>query len=465
MTGDETDGSPEEPTRHGSAPSRRRILAGLCLGGATIAGYRGSRGRSGRRDPRSTTRTSWEDRADERIERHRTTDLDVIVTDGRGCPLPDARVDVTMRRHEFGFGTAVNAEHLVRRTTAGDEYRTALTRLFNKAVLENHHKWGFWAIPEDRTLAERATEWLLARGLEMRGHTCIWQKRGQGAIPDDVTDAMDAGDGAYVAERARTHISDIVGHYRDVPGFTEWDVLNEQVEEHGMTDLIDPDEPSTEAPVLLDWYRAAAEADPDVQLYINEYSVLAGDETAHRDAFEAIVEHLLDGGAPLGGLGLQGHHWSPEQRRTPEELLATLDRFAALVPAIQVHEYDTWGEDWTERMEATYLHRFLKTLYSHPAAEGFLMWGFWDGIHWQGNAPLFRTDWSRKPTYDVYTDLVFDRWWTDERGRAGTDGVYSTTAFLGKYDLEAHANGDTVATTVTLDDPTGRTTVPLVVDE
>ncbi|WP_157972380.1 hypothetical protein [Saliphagus sp. LR7] len=41
-------------------------------------------------------------------------------------------------------------------------------------------------------------------------------------------------------------------------------------------------------------------------------------------------------------------------------MFATLDRFADLVPSIVLTEYDTWGEKWTEAMEAAYLRRFLK---------------------------------------------------------------------------------------------------------
>lgn len=397
-----------------------------------------------------------EDEIDDRIEAHRTAELTVTVQDERGDPIPDAEVEVSMTRHAFGFGTAVNAAYLVDETDPGDRYRTAIQDLFNKAVLENHHKWGFWEVPTERDQAEAATEWLLERGLEMRGHACIWQKRDQGAIPDDIVDAIDDGDGEHIASRAESHIRDIVGYYADVQGLTEWDVLNEQTEEHEMTSIIDPDASHLESPVTAEWYRIAAAADPDAQLYINEYSVLAGDRDDHRDEFERLVAYLVEQDVPLDGLGLQGHHWSPDHRRTPTQLLETLDRFAELVPSIQIHEYDTWGDGWTETMEAEYLYTVLKTVYSHPAVEGFLMWGFWDEIHWHESAPLFRSDWSKKPAYDVYTDLVFDQWWTDERGRTDDRGTYRTTAMLGEYEISATANDVTATTTLALEKPVDR---------
>ncbi|SEQ51622.1 endo-1,4-beta-xylanase [Natrinema salaciae] len=461
-----------EPPSDGDGPlvSRRAALGTLAVSAGGVGGYAAYRNwddapwlgpLSGPSDDEDRLRNvdrsmPREDEIDDRIETNRTAGLSITVLDGQGEPVPDADVEVTMNRHEFGFGTAVNAAYLVDETDEGDRYRTLIPELFNKAVLENHHKWGFWEVPAERDRAEAATDWLLEQGLEMRGHACIWQKRDQGAIPDDVVEAMDDGDGDHIETRAASHIRDIVGYYSDVAGVTEWDVLNEQVEEHEMTSIIDSNSRPTNSPTAAEWFRIAAAADPDARLYLNEYSVLAGDETAHKDAFEELVDALLDRGAPLDGLGLQGHHWSPTQRRTPTQLLETLDRFAERVSSVQVHEYDTWGEEWSETMEAEYLYTFLKTVFSHPAVEGFIMWGFWDAIHWHENAPLFRSDWSKKPAYDIYTDLVFDEWWTDETGRTDDDGVFRTTAVLGEHEISATAGETTATATLRLEEPTDR---------
>ncbi|MFC4989073.1 endo-1,4-beta-xylanase [Saliphagus infecundisoli] len=408
-------------------------------------------------DARDERPSNWEANADDRIERHRATSLEVVVVDESGDPVEGATVEVAMQRHAFDFGTAVNAAYLVEESDPGDDYRTAIAELFNTAVLENHHKWGFWEDPSQREFAEIATWWLLEQGLTMRGHTCIWQRRNQGAIPEDVLEAMDDGDGEYVATRSNDHVSSIVGYLSDTTGLTEWDVLNEQVAYHEMTDLIDPDAPPTRSEPILDWYRLAAEADPDARLYLNEYDALVGDDDRHRETLEDIIAYTVENDAPLDGLGMQGHHPSVTHRREPEELLATLDRFGALVDSIKITEYDTWGEEWTEEMEADYLYQFLKTVFSHPSVDGFLMWGFWDAIHWQDNAPLFRTDWSPKPAYDVYIDLVFSQWWTETERTTDDQGRVTISAFLGEYELTARVDGATETTEVAITDPTSET--------
>ena len=441
---------------HGSALVDAPPLATLGAGSTALAGcYRFGR-RTG-----SAAGSGEGDRLDRRIETHRTAPIDVTVVDRQGSPVEGARVDVAMQEHAFGFGTAVNAEYLVEETAPGDNYRTYVTDLFNKAVLENRHKWGFWEVERDRRLAEQATEWLLSKGLEMRGHTCIWQKRNQGAIPGDVVRAMNDDNGEYIERRADAHVQSITDHYAGVEGFTEWDVLNEQVAIHEMTDLIAPGEPPTRTPVATEWFRTAREAAPGVQLYLNEYNILTRATPSHRDGLEELVTYLLEEGAPLDGIGMQAHHWSVDHRLTSDELLDVLDRFADLGPSIQIQEYDTWGEGWTEAIEAEHLRRFLKTVYGHPAVEGFLMWGFWDEIHWQGSAPLFRSDWSRKPAHDVYTGLVFDRWWTDEQGRTDESGVFHTQGHLGTYEVTASASGATATTRVRVADPSATATVTL----
>jgi endo-1,4-beta-xylanase len=78
---------------------------------------------------------------------------------------------------------------------------------------------------------------------------------------------------------------------------------------------------------------------------------------------------------------------------------------------------------------------FMTVIFSHPSVHGFLMWGFWDGKHWLGNAPIYRKDWSLKPSGEVYMDLVFNQWWTDVRGKSDTEGKMRVKGFLGEYEV------------------------------
>ena len=77
-------------------------------------------------------------------------------------------------------------------------------------------------------------------------------------------------------------------------------------------------------------------------------------------------------------------------------------------------------------MQADYARDFLTICFSHPAIRGFLMWGFWEGAHYKPIAAMIRRDWSTKPNYTVWNDLLYNRWWTDERGTTGPDDVWRT---------------------------------------
>ena len=76
-------------------------------------------------------------------------------------------------------------------------------------------------------------------------------------------------------------------------------------------------------------------------------------------------------------------------------------------------------------------------------AGGFMMWGFWDGSKFGPSAPIYDDDWTVKPSGEVYRDLVFNEWWTEESGTTDNEGRYTTRAFFGDYTVTVTVGGDT----------------------
>jgi hypothetical protein len=170
------------------------------------------------------------------------------------------------------------------------------------------------------------------------------------------------------------------------------------------------------------------------------------------------MRFLLDKGAPLGGIGMQGHfNW---QLTPPVRLLEVLDRFAALGLPIEVTEFDVDITD--EQLQADYLRDFMTAVFSHPKVKGILMWGFWEGYHWRPNAALFRKDWSVKPNGQAWMDLVLKTWWTETEGKAGAGGEYKVRGFQGDYEVTAKAGGRTKNVRVSL--PPSGATVTVTMD-
>ena len=124
---------------------------------------------------------------------------------------------------------------------------------------------------------------------------------------------------------------------------------------------------------------------------------------------------MLAAGAPIDGIGLQSHFDS--NLTPPSRVLELIDQFAAFGKDLQVTEFDVSVAD--EQVQADYTRDFLTVCFSHPAMKGFMIWGFWEGAHWKPSAAMIRRDWSTKPNYDAWNDLIYRQWWTDARGVTG----------------------------------------------
>lgn len=106
--------------------------------------------------------------------------------------------------------------------------------------------------------------------------------------------------------------------------------------------------------------------------------------------------------------------------------------------------------DMKLQLQADYTRDFMTAMFSHPAVEGIIMWGFWEGRHWFPSAALYRMDWSIKPNGQIWEDLVFKKWWTDIKCVTDRNGEYRTQGFLGDYEIEVHYKDEVKLIPITL---------------
>ena len=176
------------------------------------------------------------------------------------------------------------------------------------------------------------------------------------------------------------HIKDEAGAMRGA--VTQWDVINETFTNHDLMDILGRD-------AMVDWFKAARAADPEARLYINDYAILSGGErdTDHQRDYERTIKFFGGTAArPIGGIGLQGH--MGDSYTPPTELWKVLDRFGKFGLPITVTEFDIESAD--EAAQADYMRDFLTAMFAHPATDGVMMWGFWEGRHWKPGAALWR---------------------------------------------------------------------------
>ncbi len=390
----------------------------------------------------------WRAAADARIDQLRKADLTVRVRTADGRTASGAAVTIEQQRHAFRFGTAAVAGILADTTTTdAAAYRAHLLDLFNTIVFENDLKWDCWDSPARRIAVFAATDWCRTNGLTVRGHNLVWPSwrftpKSLRALETRTNELRQA----------------VLGHVREEAaalrgrGLAEWDVINEPYSNHDLMDILGRD-------AMVSWFKAAHEADPDVRLYLNDYAslVAGGAVTAHKEAFEETARWLKASGAPIGGLGLQCHFGS--ELTPPRRLLTELDRLQTIGLPLTVTEWDL--DLYDEDLQAAYTRDFLTVLFSHPAVDGVLMWGFWEGRHWRPNAAVLRKDWTIKPNGEAWRHLTKELWWTRATGTTDAAGTYRVRAFQGVQRVTVRGANGTISVDVAL--PPDGTSVDIVV--
>ncbi|MFO7958388.1 MAG: endo-1,4-beta-xylanase [Candidatus Brocadiia bacterium] len=328
---------------------------------------------------------------------------------------PGARVRVDQLEHEFWFGTAIS--HGLFRDDAEPEdrrrYLEILRENFNSAVHENALKWYQTERRRgepDFTDAERMVAWCRDNGLRVRGHCIFW------CVDRYVQDWLKELDDGELRQAVERRAREVPRRFRG--RILEYDVNNEMLHGDFYKDRLGEG-------IRADMFRWAAEEDPDALLFVNDYNILSGKDAA---AYERQIQALLDAGAPVGGIGCQGHFGGDIDM---DEVRAALDRLARFDLPIRITEFDINMDD--EEKKARLLREFYRTCFAHPAVDGILMWGFWRGRHWRPKAALWEKDFSPTPAAEAYRDLVFDRWWTEWEGEADGEGRCEVPAFYGRH--------------------------------
>lgn len=382
------------------------------------------------------TDDTWRDAAMQRIDTYRKGPLHITVVDADGNPVTGAAIHVEQQRHGFRFGTALADGPLFANTADGDKYRATVLRLFNYAVLENALKWDFGGF----STADRMLTWCANNNIPVRGHNLLWPSYQY--LPASARNLR----GTALRAAIEAHIKDY--STRTVNRVVLWDVINEAFTN---TEVL------KEAGHELLWqsYMWAREVNPNIDLVYNDYdlsNVRGGASDTHLSGTLAIIQELLDNGAPVTMLGDQGHMNAP---LTPiPNVLAVWDQMAQFNLPIEITEFDVvLGGIRDEAVQGKYFDDYLTAAFSHPNIRSFLMWGFWDGSHWLSSqgAGIYRQDWSPRPMADVYERLVLNDWWTRADATSGDDGTADLRAFLGMHQITVNVGGQTLTSQVTVD--------------
>lgn len=268
-------------------------------------------------------------------------------------------------RDAFLVGVAVNATQVEEK----DPRATALIdREFNSVTAEDAMKWDATEPGEGRftfDAADRFVAFAERHRLAVIGHNLCWHNQlpawvskpapGQKELTREV-----------LMERLHRHIQEVAGHFKGrVKG---WDVVNEAIRDGNgeYRDSIFYRLLGKEFLVLA--FKWAREADPHAELYYNDYN-LDQDDKKRATAIE-LVKYLRSQGAPIDGIGLQGHYnlTYPSLEKIDE----TIRLFAELGLKVEITELDVMAV--TNAQVSGSLDAASSTAGKHDAADRRLIW-------------------------------------------------------------------------------------------
>ena len=330
---------------------------------------------------------------DEAIRKHRMGTLVVQAE-------PGAEVRVEQLRHEFWFGAALASQMFGGRADAdvAAQYQRVFLENFNAAVTENALKWHAMERRQgevDYATVDAILKWTDQHAIPLRGHNVFW------GVPNMVQDWQKALSDEELRRTVEARARDVARRYRG--RFAEYDLNNEMLHGNYYEQRLGP-EITRE---MAAWMR---QEDPQAVLYLNDYDILTGRRV---DDYAAQIRHLLEQGVPIGGIGVQGHLHGDSF--DPVALRAALDQLAQFKLPIRVTEFNFPGQrskyygrrdvrltDEEEQAKARGLTDYYRICFAHPAVDGILMWGFWEGANWIPASSLYRRDWSPTPAAQAY---------------------------------------------------------------
>ena len=240
----------------------------------------------------------------------------------------------------FSVGVALNFRNI-----ASAEQMAIVKKNFNSVTAENAMKPGEIHPKEDVwnwAGADSIANWCRQNGIKMRGHCLCWHSQFANWMFTDKKGKPVTKEVFY--QRMRDHIHQVVNRYKDI--VYAWDVLNEAIADgdlRKMPWMKEAPSPYRKTKMMdlcgeefiVKVFQYAREADPNAKLFYNDYNAA---DPAKRDRIYNMVKKMKADGAPIDGIGMQGHYniYGPSM----EDFEAAIKKYSEIVSEVQITELD-----------------------------------------------------------------------------------------------------------------------------
>ena len=308
-------------------------------------------------------------------------------------------------RNSFAMGAAIPGAEL------NQAERRLLFANFNTVTPENCMKPVSLQPVEGRfrfAEADALVNMAHANGLTVNAHTLLWHNQ----CPDwFFTDGGRPAGRELVLRRLRAHIAAVAGHFAGK--VQSWDVVNEAIDNKDGYLRKSKWLTSIGEDFIPEAFIAAHKADPKAELYYNDYSI---ERRPKRDKVLRLLHDLKQRGAPIHGIGIQGH-WQLDHipfQAIEDAILAfhaegmniaitELDidvgkrkTDGADVGRLEQGSADLYAnglpDDFQQRLADQYAKLFALFLKHQDKITRVTFWGLHDGRSWLNGWPFKRTN-------------------------------------------------------------------------
>lgn len=267
-----------------------------------------------------------------------------------------------------------------------------MKRHFNSLTAENVMKWSSLQPSEGNfrfNNADKIIDFALDNDMKVRGHALCWHQQAPDWIFEDNGQVASK---QVVIERLRTHISNVVSHFKGK--VYAWDVVNEAIDDGGNIYRGSKWYNICGEDFIIEAFKAARQADPELKLFYNDYSTT---QPIKRDKIYKLLKKLKDKGL-VDGVGMQSH-WNIN---APSNglIIDAIQKYASLGIEIQITELDVsvypsnsdQKSEYTNSIETqqqiAYANFFSTFRTYKDNITSVTFWGVTDKDSWLNNWPV-----------------------------------------------------------------------------